>query len=871
MADPTAVRTQRRFDAARRILRCLALVAPSHCRTEWRREWEGELWQYLAESRSTAAGLSWRLAGALPHALWLRRNEWRLAMLLQDLSYSWRGMRKRPAFAVLVVGMLALGIGATTAMFTIVNSVLLEPLPYPEADRLVAVNGVTDKLPNLNISPLDLIDYRAQNGAFASLAGYSGAPPAVISGDGEAIQETVMAVTANYFATLGIVPFLGRAFDEDEEGGADRVILSYQLWQSRFGGDRNIVGKTITLDDHPTDVVGVMPQVLDRTLGVALFQPFNFRSPHSSVRTWHTLPVIGRLKPGVTIAQATVAMNTVARRLAENYPEDATVRVRLRPFGDVAMGGWTRVLFPLLGAVALVLLIACGNAASLLLGRAASRGQEVTTRIALGATRSDLVRLLLAESLLLSTAGGVLGVGLTFGCIRLVRGMTPGVLPRGGEVAVDARVLVFAIAVATGTGLLFSLAPVLHIVSRAFGRSPNATAGRVGGRIRDFVVGAQVALSLVLLVGAGLMLRSLSELRAVDHGFQAAGVLTAQLSLPTPRYSYVAQGQFWDDFLRDVRAIPGVRDAAGAIRLATATAGGNGPFWAEGHAPINDAAAMTQTAQRNVISDHYFATMRIPLLDGASFDDPANRPSDGVIINQHIAENLFPGERAVGRHVIAAFGPPTPLLVVGVVGDVRSPLTGPLDVMYFPATQMAGFLGHMALTVRTDGAPAGVISSLRRALRSLDRGVPLTDIRTMGDAIERDFALPRSITVILATFAVVALLLALIGIYGALAYMVALRTRELGIRAALGAQRRQLFAMVVRRGMTVIAVGIVVGVAGAFVATKIIQGWLYHVKPTDPRVFGVTVLALAAAGFLACIGPARRATRADPNAALRAE
>jgi len=851
------------------VVRCLALLAPSHCRAEWRREWEGELWQYLTESRSTAAGLSWRLVGALPHALWLRRNEWRLALLLQDLVYSWRGMRKRPAFAVLVVGMLALGIGATTAMFTIVNSVLLEPLPYPDADRLVAVNSITDKLPNLNISPLDLLDYRAQNGAFASLAGYAMGYPAVLSGDGEAVQVTAMEVTANYFATLGITPVLGRAFQEDEEGGADRVILSYQLWQSRFGADRRIIGRAVTLDERPTDVVGVMPPVLDRTLGVALFRPFNFHSPHSSVRAYHTLPVVGRLQPGVTLEQAATAMNTVATRLERSYPEDAMVRVRLRPFGDVAMGGWARVLLPLLGAVALVLLIACGNAASLLLGRAASRGQEVATRIALGATRTDMVRLLLAESLLLSVTGGVLGIGFTFVCIHLVRGMQPGMLPRAGELAVDARVLGFAVVVAMATGLLFGVAPALHVVSRAFGPSPNATHGRLSLRIRDAVVAVQVALSLVLLVGAGLMLRSLSELQAIDRGFQADGVLTAQVALPMPRYTFAAEARFWDDFLRQIRAIPGVRDASGAILTPTGGGGALAPYWAEGHPPVNQAIAMTQMAYRTVISDRYFETLRIPLLDGTSFNDPLARQANHVIISRHLAERLFPGGRAVGKRVVTAFGDTVTLDIVGVVGDVRA--MNP-DLIYFPTGPGSeGLLGRMTVMVRTDGDAERFVAPIRRALAGLDRDLPLTDVETMLEAIGRSFAAPRSITGLLIAFALAALVLALIGVYGALAYIVALRTRELGIRAALGAQRRQLFAMVVRRGMTVIAVGIAVGIAGAFAATKVIQGWLYHVKPTDPRVFGVTILALATAGLLACIVPARRATQADPNAALRAE
>jgi putative ABC transport system permease protein len=870
MVDPLTPAHSTRLRAASRVLRCLSWLVPRHRRDEWLREWEGEVSHYLAAAGSTGGGLARRLAGALPHALWLRRAEWRLAMLMQDATYAWRGIRKRPAFAALVIGMLALGIGTTTAMFTIVNSVLLEPLPYPEPDRLVVINGTTDKIPYLGVSAPDLIDYRAQNSVFTSLAGSSGADPAVLSGQGEAAQVTVMEVTANYFTTLGVTPFLGRAFLEGEESGAERVILSYQLWQSRFGADRSIIGRSIILDGRPTDVVGVMPHLLDNTLAVELFRPFNFRSGHSSVRAWHTLSAIGRLKEGIAIPQATVAMNMVATRLEQSYPEDAAVRVRLRPYQEAAMGGVGRVLFPLFGAVGLVLLIACGNAASLLLGRAAARGAEITTRIALGATRTDLTRLLLTESLMLSVTAGVLGAAFTFIAIHLVRGMPPRMLPRIGEVTVDIRVLVFTMAVAVSTGLVFGAAPVLHIVSRAFGRSPNATHGRSSGRLRDLVVATQVALSLVLLVGAGLMLRSLEELRASVRGFEANGVLTATVSLPTPRYNAATQVRFWDDFLHDLRGIPDVRDASGAMRLATALSGGNGPFWAEGHAPVNDAAAMTQMAQRNVISDRYFETMRIPIVDGTSFDDPADRRQDGVIINRHIADRLFPGQRAVGKRLIAAFGPPVPLQVVGVVGDVLSPI-GPIDVMYFPASQMPGFLDRMTLTVRTDGDPARLVPAIRRVLATRDRELPLTNIRTMTEAIEQDFAVPRSISTILTVFAVLALMLALIGVYGALAHMVALRTRELGIRAALGAQRTQLFAMIIRRGMTVVTIGILLGTAAAFAATKVIQSLLYHVKPTDPRVFVLTVATLAVAGLLACVVPARRATRVDPNTALRAE
>jgi putative ABC transport system permease protein len=869
MAEPRAEQVAR-LRLAARLLRVLAPIVPPHCRDEWLEEWRGELWHVAGDPAISRTRFYQILAGALPHALWLRRNEWRLAMLTQDLHFAWRGLRKRPGFAALVIAMLTLGIGAATTMFTVVNSVLLEPLPYAHPEQLVAVNSATERMLHLNVSPLDLIDYRAQTGRYLTLAGYGRGAPAILSGSGEAAQLSTMDVTANYFATLGVAPFLGRTFREDEERGADAVILSYRLWQSQFGGDRNIVGRTITLDGRPTDVLGVMSASLDRTLAVDLFRPFNLASPHSSVRAYHTLPVIGRLKPGVTIEQASQAMHIVATHLAEGYPEDAGVTVSLRPYQEVLTGGINRILLPLFGAVGLVLLIACGNAGSLLLGRAAGRQAEITTRIALGATASDLARLLLTESLLLSVSGGVLGVACAVASVRLIRGTSAALLPRFGELGVNVPVLTFATLIAVGAGLAFGAAPALHAVNRSFGRSPHDRHRVRTGTLRDAIVAGQVALSLVLLVGASLMLRSLAQLRAVDHGFQADGVITAAVALPIPRYTFPSQARFWDDALRNIRLLPGVRDAAGSIRIATATNGGDGPYWAEGHAPANDAGAMSQMAQRSVISDHYFATLKIPLLDGTTFDDPANQHDDGVIINQHMASHLFPGERAVGRHFIAAFGPPTALTVVGVVGDTRT-ATGPLDVMYFPAPQMFGFLGNLSLTVRSDGDPTALVPAIRSVIRRLDPELPLTDVQTMTAAIEQYFAVPRSITSALTAFALTALLLALIGVYAALAQIVALRTRELGLRAAVGAQRQQLFALVLRRGMMVIMIGIAIGTMGAFATTRLIQSWLFHVQPTDPRIFGATVVAVAAAGLLACLLPARRATRIDPNAALRAE
>jgi putative ABC transport system permease protein len=865
-----------------RVLSLVAPLVPASRRDEWRREWEAELWHYVAlrgggVDRTTMLDLAWRVAGALPHALWIRRDEWRLDMITQDLAYALRSTLKRPGFALLVVGTLGLGIGANTAMFTIVNSVLIQPLPYERPEDLVYINGAFDKGNQASISPLDFRDYRAANQVFTSLAARVGGGMAVLTGGGDPERVSASVVSANFFSTLGIAPLRGRTFLPDEEQGDGHpvVILAYGLWQRRFAGDPALVGKTITINARPAQVVGIMPPVLDRTIDTQVWQPLEFGTPGYSVRRFHFLRGVGRLKPGITLGQAQASMDVVAKHLAEVYPENATWKLRMRPYREVVIGDAKTALLILFGAVGLVLLIACGNVASLLLARSTSRRGEIAIRTALGASRTRLIRQLLTESLLLAAAAGVVGLALAVALIRGVRLVGEGILPRLAEIGIDRTVLAFAIALSLGTGLVFGLAPALHAARAdlvaSFSSLTRGSAGRRTVRMRDALVAAQVALSLVLLVGAGLLVRSLWQLQRVEPGFEANGVLTAQLLLPGLRYGdSTTQLRFWNELTDRARATPGVIDASITTMLPLA-GGGDTYYWLDGPRPTS--AADTRTAHVNVVADRYFETMRVPMVAGRSFSAPdqAGGPN-AMIISESMAKKLFRGQSAVGKRLVVDFGEPFRAEIVGVAGDVHAfglDVDAP-DIMYFTYRQTDN-RARLNVVLRTKGDPLSLTPTLRGIVGSIDRDLPLANVRTMQDIVDGSTSRARFGTRLLGGFAATALLLAIVGLYGVLAYAVTQRTRELGIRIALGAQHSQVFGLVVRRGMAIVGTGIVIGLAGAFAATRLVEGLLFQVGRTDPLVFLAVSAVLAAAGLVACLVPARRATRVDPLAALRVD
>jgi putative ABC transport system permease protein len=873
------------FRRCRRVVRLASAAVPEHRRADWMREWEGELWYRISVTHAPNAAhprgdhrLLVRTLGAFPHALWILTDEARLDPMLQDLKYAARGVVKRPLFAALVILTLALGIGANTAMFSIVNSVLIRPLPYERPDELVYMYGSFRGGDEASVSPPDYLDYRERNSVFSSLGARTIFGSSVLTGGDEPERVSSSIASANFFSTLGITPYRGRTFLPEEEKGEHPVaILSYGLWQRRYAGDPMIIGKAITVDGNPLTIVGIMPPVLDRTLDVQLWRPIPFNTEGTSVRRFHYLRLVGRLEPGITVAQAQRHMDDISRSLEATYPENETWRLRLEPYGDVVLGSARPVLLVLLGAVGIVLLIACGNVASLLLARATARSGEISVRVALGAGRGRLVRQLLTESLLLGIMAGVVGFVLGYYLLAGIRAVGDGMLPRLAEVQMDGVVLAFTFLLSLATSLAFGAAPAIHTIRTDLAASMKslgkASGTRTSGLARDALVVGQVALSFVLLIGAGLLIRSLLQLQRVETGFDATGIMTASVSLPPGKYRTRADTErFWTAYLERVRAIPGV-EAAGATTLLPLRGGGDTYFYIEGRPPATDADKMNATVSS--VTDDYFATMRIPVVAGRSFT-AADRAGPGVtVINSGLARRLFPGQSAIGRRLVVDFGSPFPAEIVGVVADVRvyGQANDAPEIMYFSSRQPgAGFgTSTMNLTARVRGNPAAIGSQLRQAMRAIEPDVPLAAMQPMTEILADSQSTPRFRTQLLAGFAGVALLLAIVGLYGSLAYSVSQRLREIGVRIALGARPMTVFRLVVRQGMTLVAIGVVLGIAGSFAATRVLANQLFNVEPTDPLVFAGVAAALLIAGLAACVLPARRATRADPISALRLE
>jgi putative ABC transport system permease protein len=797
-------------------------------------------------------------------------------MILPDLLYAWRTIRKRPGFALLVSGTLALGIGANTAMFSVVNAVLIRPLPYPEPDQLVFMYGSFAKNPRAAMSPPDYLDYRAQNTVLSSFAARGIGGEAVLTGDGPPERVAASNITANFFETLGVAPLHGRLFRPDEEQGAghDVAILSHGLWQRRFGGDPAIVGKTVTIDARATEIVGILPRRLDHSLDFELWQPLEFGTPSTSIRRFHNLRGVGRLAPGVTLAQAQANFDGIAARLAAAYPENETWSLRLLPYRDVVVGDLGQALVILLAAVGLVLLIACGNVANLQLARATARHGEILLRSALGASRMRLIRQLMTESLLLATIGGALGLVLAAGLVRVIRLAATSVLPRMAEVEIDPTVLGFTVVVSLATGLVFGLAPALHTVRRnvtatlvSLGRG----SGKSGGR--DLLVAMQVAVSTILLVGSGLLTKSLVELGRVETGFDPTSVLTANVALPEARYpDRAARERFWLEATERLGAIPGVAVASATSSLPL-LGGSDTNYWLEGQPPTSEAER--RNAMVVSVSDDYFRALGIPVDEGRTFaaSERAGGPP-ALIVSRGLAARLFPGERAIGRRLVVDFGRPFTADIIGVVGDVRAfGAAGPTpDIIYFSAYQPAGFgISWVNLVIRATGDPASIAQSVRNTVTAIDRDLALEDLQTMSAVVGSSTAHQRFSTRLLAAFSVIAVVLAVIGLYGVLAFAVSQRSIEIGIRLALGAEKAAVFGMVVRRGLGVVGAGIGLGLVGAMLTSRFLQAQLYQVEPTDPLVYGFVAALLAVVGLAASVIPARRATRVDPVVALRGQ
>ena len=807
-----------------------------------------------------------------------------LTDFIQDLRYAGRMQLKNPGFTIVAVIALALGIGANTAIFSVVNSVLLRPLPYKDPERLVMVWEDASKFgyPRDTPAVANFVDWRDQNTVFEGMAAIAD-KSFNLTGTGDPERLEGRGVSANLFPLLGVDPQLGRTFTsaEDQPGSDKVVVLSYALWQRRFGGDNSIVGKPLSLNGETYTVVGVMPARFQfPTSDDALWVPIAFTSQQLASRGSHYLQVLARLKPGTSLEQAQTEMHTIAARLSQQYPNSNTdLGAAVTSLHEHLVGDIRPALLILLGAVGLVLLIACANVANLLLARAAVRQKEIAVRIALGARRWRLIRQFLTESLLLAAIGGVVGLVIAYGGLFLLRAFIPENISQAKQISIDLKVLGFTFLVSMITGVIFGLAPALQAVrfnqteTLKEGGRDSAT-GSGGKRIRSLLVMAEVAVSLVLLIGAGLLINSFLRLRNVDPGFRADNLLTMKFVLPEPKYAdFERRTAFYNDLIQRVQNLAGVKSAAVTTNLPLYRQGNSIGISIEGQPP--PPPGKENIAVTRIVSPGYFDTMGIPLLSGRQLSDQDTETTPNVVvISEAMARRHWPGEDAVGKRIGAGRieRPEDWIQVIGVVKDVRQfELTAdPRPQMYLSYRQ-AAFFEPRDLVVKTEVDPASLAATVRKTVWEIDKDQPVSNIRTMEEILLASIERQRFSMLLLAIFAGVALILAAVGIYGVMSYSVAQRTHEIGIRMALGAQTSTVLKLAVGYGMKLVIVGIVIGLVAAFALTRVMSTLLFGVTATDPATFTLISLLLILVAAIASYIPARRATKVDPMIALRYE
>ncbi len=815
----------------------------------------------------------------------VRGTRW-LDDALQDARYGWRALWQRPGFAVVTLCTLALGIGATTVMFTVLYGVLLKPLPYPDPERLVAVLTHTDKYGELwGISYLNFVDAELQARALAPVAAWAyGGGTIGQSGDAEYAEGR--QISSQLFSVFNVMPSLGRPFlpEEDKPGGAPVVIISHELWQRRFGGKPSAIGLPLLLDGKPSTVVGVAPDGFELDGNASVFTPLG-QNPERRMgnRLANFLHVVARLRDGMTPVQAQSELSVISQRLAAQYPEaNAGRSFRLQPLLQERVGTIRSTLWLLLGAVTLVLLIASANVASLLLARAVSREREVAMRAALGAGRGRLVRQCLTESAILGLFGGALGVGLAALAIRPFVLLWPGSLPRAEEIALDWRVLLFALAVSLLTSLLFGLAPALRLPSRGLEQELRGGGRTIGGaarRLHSAFVMSEIALAVVLLVAAGILGRTMVRLSSTDPGVDVHNVLTSHVALaPAALQSAAQMRAAWRDVLDRAGQVPGVQSVA-LSDIIPMRVGQNGlGYWTTPAPPPSDQMPM---ALASSVSPEYLKVMGIPLRQGRFFDEHDRLDAEQVVvIDEVLAQHAFPRQDAVGQRLFVQALGQAPLRVVGVVGHVRHwGLAGDdqaqmRDQIYYPFAQvpdslMRLFSSFMSIAVRSDVPPANVVEPLRRDLRAAAGGHTLYQIRTMEQLASGSLGRQRFLMMLFGIFAAVALLLACIGIYGVLAYVTSQRVPEFGVRMALGATAYDVMRLVLRQSSRMILVGAAAGLVIAIAVARLIERLVAGVQSTEPLTFAVMIAVLVSAGLLASAIPARRAGRIEPMKALR--
>ena len=804
-----------------------------------------------------------------------------LETVWQDLRYGLRTLLKNPGFTLVAVLTLSLGIGANTAIFSVVNAVLLRPLPFAEPERLVWLWDTQPQLPTAPASLPDFLDWKAQNQSFEHLAAFQSGSMFLDTGDG--MRDTpVGLVTPETFALFRVSPILGRTFtDEETLPGRFRVaVLSHGMWQSRFGSDPNVLGRTMDVSGAPYTIIGVMPEGFSFPDRAEFWRPLPI-DPNKLDRGPHYLRVVGRLKPEVTLAQAQAEMSALASRIAEQYPEKiAGHGVKLELLRDVVVGDIGPALFVLLGAVVFVLLIACANVANLLLARVGVRQKEIAVRTALGASRLRIVRQLFTESMMLSVGGGAAGLLIAVWGVNWLVSLAPKTIPRVHEIAVDPRVICFTLLISVATSLLFGLAPALQAskpdLTDALKEGGRSSAGLARNRLRSVLVISEVALSMVLLIGAGLMIRSFAKLNQVDPGFNPDRVFTMGVTLLRSKYPEEERvASFYSQLLERAAATPGVVSAGAISDLPLLGSNTSDSFTIEGRPPV--AKQEEPSTEYHVVTPRYFESMGIPLLAGRDFAWTDTKQSPNVVvINQAFARRHFAGESPLGHRLRLQGQERDPLLIVGVVGDVRQLGLDkqPVPEAFVPFLQdplSETYQRSMTIVARTQSDPGAVAGSLRAALTSLDKSLPVYDLKPMTEYLRDSLARRRFNLILLTAFSGVALALAAVGIYGVISYGVTQRTHEIGIRMALGAEKGDVLWLVVRQGMLMALGGVAIGLLASFALTRLMETLLFGVSVTDPLTFSVIALLLTSVALLACFIPARRATKVDPMVALRYE
>lgn len=807
--------------------------------------------------------------------------------LLRDLRFAIRQLCKSPGFAITAIITLALGIGATTAIFSLVNAVILRPLPFPEQNRLMWVQELDRSAIPTTLSYPDYFDWRAQNHSFSGLASYRHTS-FTLTGRGPAEHLNGEIVSANFFRVLGVNPVVGRGFlPEEEKAGAHITVLSYGLWQSKFGGARDVIGRTIKLDGASYTVAGIMPAQFEFPIenpAPALWATLaddaisDSPPPITQQRGADILYVIGRLRPRVSIPQAREDLTLIAKRLAAQFPDTnkAYTRAFVQPELDNLVGNTRPALRVLFAAVTLLLLIACANIAGLLLARVSRRRSEMAVRISIGASRGEILRQILVESVVLSICGGVLGVALSSGLLKASLRFVPQNLPRMNGISLDGTVLVFVLAVSLATALLFGVAPAFRMsrMEPALALregSRNITTGRGQNRLHMWLVVAETALGLILLIASGLLMRSFVRVLEVNPGFDARNVLTARLTLPEPRYTREKKIEFIRELISRVQNLPGVESTSGGVPMPLSNSNIGISFAIEGR-PV--APGDEPSEETNLVTADFFSTMRIPVLRGRTFtarDDTNSKPV--VIINEQFAQKYFPGEDPIGKRMKPDLGDgviKSPMReIVGVVGNVkRTGLTADVDAeLYLPWEQAV--ITTPTICIRTATNPASIIRPLRATVAQIDKDVPLFRVATLENSVYQAAAEPRFHTMLLALFATLALALSAVGLYAVLSYMVAQRTPEIGVRMAMGAQSGDVLELILRRGIALAAAGLALGIAASAVLTKFLSGMLYGIGRFDVITFAAATAVLLIISMIASGVPAYRAARLDPVTTLR--